>query len=991
MNRTRVSQAMRLAGIAAATAILIALTWLATLSATRSERADAQARIAASMANQAALFQRQVQVDLLEVDETLRVLAHAREIDPDHFHLLSWRDNLVLLNEISPDVFIADERGIVRDSTVPDLVGSDVGSLDYFRALAGRIFDDGKIFISPSTIATLVRQWHLNLARPLHHRDGSFAGVIVAGLHINAIASFYRMANIGTHGMIAVVGLEEGHLRFALGPNPIDPGIGIADSDMFKAMRADPDSVWVGRTALDGIERVHGFRRVADRDLAVVVAVDRDEAMHTTETWITTAYLFACGITALLLLLAGIIIRSIRAADRREAAIGYERAVLASANTELELAKARADDKTIRLEATLAGISDGVAMVDGDMQLVEWNPRFPEVAGVPAEILRAGLPMEDILRAQAAAGVFGDVDIEAEVTRRIAALRAGNYASTVEHKRPDGRAVELRRNRLPNGGFVTLYTDITFRQASMNALREANTRAEAATKAMSRFVAIVSHEIRPPLNVLLNSLSLLADSGMAATQQALIDMAHQSGDALMALINDVLDMSRIEVGQLALRPSRFALRPLIESAIEMFGAQAAERGIALRLAIAQGVPDELYEDSGRLRQVLINLLSNAVKFAVAGEVRVIAEHRQERDKRRVYLAVCHRGPVIPAAGRARLFEPFSRLEDGGDTAPLGTGLGLTICRHLVVRMGGEIGCSVWTLGGRDAGNEFWLNLPIKPMPNSVRSSPPPADAQPRRGLPRTRILLVEDILANQLVTATPLRCEGHMVDIASNGPEAINAARGRPYDLILMDIFLPGMSGLDATRQIRELGGPAATVPIVALTANPCPEDEADCAAAGINGMLGKSVALRELLDAIARHAWPHRCNPLTIATSAAPVEPATAAILSSVRLHELRTTLPAETLANLIEDCLHDLSERLTLLLEAVRRHDVDQIVDHAHAMTGMSAEYGMAALETRLRTLLQSVRQTPESAGVLTEELEAELFRAATALRETFHIELV
>jgi signal transduction histidine kinase/CheY-like chemotaxis protein len=990
MNRTRVSQAMRLAGIAAATAILIALTWLATLSATRSERADAQARIAASVANQAALFQRQVEVELLEVDEALRVLTHAWEIDPDHFHLLSWRDNLVLLNEISPDVFIVDERGIVRDSTVPDLVGSDVGSLDYFRALAERIFDDGKMFISTSTIATLVRQWHLNLARPLHHRDGSFAGVIVAGLRINAIANFYRMANIGTHGMIAVVGLEEGHLRFALGPNPIDPGIGIAESDMFKAMQVDPDSVWVGRTALDGIERVHGFRRVADRDLAVVVAVDRDEAMHTTESWITTAYLFACGITALLLLLAGIIIRSIRTADRRDAAMGYERSVLAAANTELELAKARADDKTIRLEATLAGLSDGVAMIDGDMQLVEWNPRFPEVAGVPSEMLRAGLHMEDILRAQAAAGVFGDIDIEAEVTRRIAALRAGNYASFVEHRWPDGRAIELRRNRLPNGGFVALYTDITVRQASMNALREANARTEAATKAMSRFVAIVSHEIRTPLNVLLNSLGLLADSGMTATQQALIDVAHRSGDALLALTNDVLEMSRIEVGQLALRPSRFALRPLIESAIEMFGARATERRIALRLAIAEGVPDELYEDSGRLRQVLINLLSNAVKFAVAGEVRVIAELRQDHDKRHVYLAVRDRGPVIPAASRARLFEPFSRLENGGDTAPLGTGLGLAICRHLVVRMGGEIGCLAWTLGGRDAGNEFWLTLPIKPMPNLVWSSPPPSDAQPQPGLPRTRILLVEDIVANQLVTATSLRCEGHLVDIASNGPEAISAAGSRPYDLILMDILLPGMNGLDATRRIRELGGPAASVPIVALTANLCSEHQADCAAAGISGVLGKSVALSELLDAIARHVWPHRCNQLPVAASEAPVEPATAAILSAVRLNELRTTLPAGTLGNLVEDCLHDLSERLMSLLEAVQLRDMDQIIVHAHAMAGMSAEYGMAALEARLRTLLQGVRQTPESASALTEELEAELFRAAAALRETFHIEL-
>ena len=138
-------------------------------------------------------------------------------------------------------------------------------------------------------------------------------------------------------------------------------------------------------------------------------------------------------------------------------------------------------------------------------------------------LLRAGLPLQDVIRAQAAAGVFGDVDVEAEVTRRIADLRAGNYADTIEHALPDGRVVELRRNRLPDGGYVTLYTDITEQREAMRALREANALAEAATSSMSRFVAIVSHEIRTPLSALLNSLSLLADSGMAATQRALLD------------------------------------------------------------------------------------------------------------------------------------------------------------------------------------------------------------------------------------------------------------------------------------------------------------------------------------------------------------------------------------------------------------------------------------------------------------------------------------
>ncbi|MEJ0017067.1 MAG: PAS-domain containing protein [Acetobacteraceae bacterium] len=990
-TRKRVSQITGLVLILAATVALVTLTWLGTLSAVRVQHAEAEARVEADVMNQAMVFEQQVQVDLLEVDQTLRLLAHAWEADPAHFRLYPWRSHLVLLNEISPDVFIADERGTVRDGTIPDAVGNDIAGRDYFRALAERIFDDGKMYISQTTMGPLVRQWHMNLARPLHDRNGVFAGVIVAGLRINAVGNFYRMASIGTHGLIAVVGLEQGRVRVAVGPHAVDPGTSIADTPMFEALAASPAATWIGRSALDGVERVHAFRHISGRDLAVVVAVDRAEALRDTRTWAIGAYVFATSITALLVSLAAILIYALRATRRREAALSHDRAVLASANSELALAKARADEKTMQLEATLASMSDGLAVIDGNMRLVEWNPRFPEIASIPAAILRVGLPMEELLRAQALAGVFGPVDIEAEVARRVAALRAGNFAETSERTRPDGRVVELRRNRLPDGGFVTLFTDITAHRESMNAMRQANALAESATKAMSRFVAIVSHEIRTPLNALLNSLGLLADSGMAATQQVLLDMARQSGDALLALINDILEMSRMEAGQLALRPSTFALRPLIESALEMFGAQAAERRIALRISIAPGVPEEFYEDPGRLRQVLINLLSNAVKFAAPGEVRVVAELRQEADGRSLRLAVRDRGPVIPAESRARLFEPFSRLEEGGEPTALGTGLGLTICRHLVTLMGGEIGCSVWTAGGRDAGNEFWLTLPIRPVPHGSHAPASRPQAQPYRILPRTRILLVEDILANQLMTATLLRREGHLVDIAGSGTEAISMASSQPYDLVLMDIFMPGMNGLEATRRLRGLGGPASVVPILALTANICPEDRANCAAAGMNGMLGKPVAPGDLLDAIAQHVWPHRPDRALPDAPAAPPPTPASPVLSALRLGELRASLPAETLAALVEECLAELSDRLPPLLEAVRRQDTKAIVTHAHAMAGMAAEYGMSALEARLRVLMRLDREPPDAVVALVATLEDDVALATAALRETLHIEMV
>ena len=209
--------------------------------------------------------------------------------------------------------------------------------------------------------------------------------------------------------------------------------------------------------------------------------------------------------------MALLLLREARAARRRTEALGKEHADLAASNAELAAAKTRADAKTAQLEATLAGMTDGVAMVDASHCLMEWNDLFPEISGVPAEVLRVGASMEEMVRAQAEAGEFGPVDVEAEVARRMRCCAAAGWSETNERARPDGRIIELRRNHLPDGGMVTLYTDITARKQVETALRAARAAAEEASAAKARFVAIVSHEIRTPLNALLNSLQLLAE------------------------------------------------------------------------------------------------------------------------------------------------------------------------------------------------------------------------------------------------------------------------------------------------------------------------------------------------------------------------------------------------------------------------------------------------------------------------------------------------
>ena len=221
-------------------------------------------------------------------------------------------------------------------------------------------------------------------------------------------------------------------------------------------------------------------------------------------------------------------------------------------------------------------------------------------------------------------------------------------------------------------------------------------------------------------------------------------------------------------------------------------------------------------------------------------------------------------------------------------------------------------------------------------------------------LPRTRILLVEDIVANQLVTATLLRREGHMVDIAGNGEAAVQAVASQPYDLVFMDIYMPGMSGLETTQRIRSLGGPAATVPIVALTANVCPEDAAMCAAAGMNGILGKPVALADCWTRLARYVWPGRGDHGQIDRAKRACMRARPSCRrpgwrNCARRYR-RKPLPAWS-----RTAWRELSERLVALRDAVQRQTGDEIYAHAHAMAGMAAGYGMAALEARLRALLR------------------------------------
>jgi signal transduction histidine kinase/FixJ family two-component response regulator/HPt (histidine-containing phosphotransfer) domain-containing protein len=681
-----------------------------------------------------------------------------------------------------------------------------------------------------------------------------------------------------------------------------------------------------------------------------------------------------------------------RRAHLRDQRVARDRAALRAAYAELEAAKSRAEARTAQLQATLAGMSDGVMMLDAELRLVQWNEHFASFTGLPREMLRVGLPMEEMLRAQSLAGEFGVVDAEAEVARRLAAMRATRIPGVQERQRPDGRAIELRRRMLPDGGFVTLYIDITARKQAEAARMEARRAAEAAIEQKAQFVAMVSHEIRVPLNAVISSLALLEQSRLSEEQRALSDTAREAGDTLLDLVNDILELSKMDSGRLELRPADFDLAPLLDGVREMFTAAAATRGVTLALQIAPDVPERLHADPGRLRQVVMNFVSNAGKFSRPGPVTIAAAMLPAGGTAAapqpplLRLSVRDQGPAITEAESAQLFQPFARLEYARTAGAPGTGLGLAICDRLARLMQGQIGVqTIVDAAGTAIGNEFWIALPLARHALNPPAALPELPPRPPR---RSTVLLVEDVATNRVLTTALLRRQGHRVDVAESGSDAVRMVGAWPYDVVFMDLVMPGIDGYEAARRIRALPGPEGRVPIVALTASDPGTAHAACLEAGMTSILPKPVRPRELFDMLARIVWPMTSQPAR--PEDAPGH--SGALIDSDRLADLQRGLPAGLFDTLVDECLLDMRGRMPRLHEALAAADAPLAHAMAHALAGMAGSYGMAAFERRLRAIMAATtagdiaaaRQHAQEMGIeldRSEEMIRALLRAQAA----------
>lgn len=617
-----------------------------------------------------------------------------------------------------------------------------------------------------------------------------------------------------------------------------------------------------------------------------------------------------------------------------------------------------------------AGLADalppldfGFATFDAAGRFVMANRKFNEFFPATIELCHAGSLYAALLERIAAQ------HLEDESARQLTVLaaRSAPHAALLREplviKTNIGRWLKLEERPTFEGGINCVWFDISvemqavelrklataMQQARDEAIAERR-RAELADQAKSTFLARMSHELRTPMSGVIGMAELLLATPLNDLQRRDVATLKSSATTLLRQLDDILDVSALEAGRLELESVDFTLRGLVNEVADLLASVAAAKRLDIRVEIAPDTPATVRTDAMRLRQILYNLVGNGIKFAALGSVTLRVSGRAEPDGgARLRFEVEDTGIGIPPEQQQRLFSPSTPADSSITRHYDGSGLGLVICKYLVERMGGEIG--VRSTPG--FGSTFWFTLRLEP----TQAAAPLTDASTDRDAPALRLLVAEDHPVNQVLISRMLEAMGHQVDVVENGSRALEALQRAAYDAVLMDIHMPGMGGVEATRRIRQLGGAFATLPIIAVTADAIADHREQYMTCGLTDFLTKPINWDQLAAALARVDG-------TEAAPATGIEPADPAppddgLIDRMMLKALIEALDIEGLRQVIAGFPARLEQGLAMMRGALTADDRAALEQQAHSLRGAAANLGAARLAACLRPLELAARR--------------------------------
>ncbi|MDP1630530.1 MAG: ATP-binding protein, partial [Caulobacter sp.] len=610
--------------------------------------------------------------------------------------------------------------------------------------------------------------------------------------------------------------------------------------------------------------------------------------------------------------------------DAQDAIIGY--LLIGTDNTARKLVEEeqkksdqRLRDQQFYTRSLIESNIDALMTTDPSGIITDVNKQMEALTGCTRDEL-IGAPFKDCFTDPARA--------EAGIKRVLSEKSVTDYELTARAR--DGKQTVVSynattfydRGRTLQGVFAAA-RDVTERKRVEAELQQAKADAESASRTKSDFLASMSHEIRTPMNAIMGIADLLAKTSLTAEQGKYVQIFRRSGDNLLNLINDILDLSKVEASQLDLEETGFSLGDHLEKVIEMVAVRAHEKSLALECEIAPGVSGNLVGDPTRLRQVLLNLLGNAIKFTESGAVTLRVEPDGDlSNPTALRFTVSDTGIGIPDAQLARIFERFTQADSSTTRRFGGSGLGLTISRRLVELMGGRI----WVTSTVDKGSVFTFAIPFEAWLGSDRPAAAPIGVGPAVALPPLRILMAEDSPDNRTITLAYLEDTPYRIDVAETGKAACEMFGMTDYDLVLMDRQMPVMDGLAATRAIRawEAANDRAPTPIIALTASALKGDRETCLAAGCTAYLTKPIKQDVLLQAII------------------DVSAVAQAVVASRTRAEALSLPPGPRLAARVPAFLETCRQNVTALRVALDRADYALATTLGHNMRGSGGAFG-------------------------------------------------